>query len=135
MRPVDDDNLSQSTTGQGDESSGSEEPVNCGDVTEFLGAEGSPVPIVEEIVEHENANTNAVGTDIEREHQQKIRRWTLVLIGSLIAFCVAATLLVTALSSNDTEAQVAGDVAKLTVPTLLTLLGATVAWAYRRNGD
>lgn len=87
----------------------------------------------EDLVEHEPADPEYVAAEVA--HERKIRWVVLAVIAGLIAFSMGATLLATLLSSDDTEAQIAGDIAKLSIPTLLTLLGAAVAWAYRRNNN
>ena len=97
---------------------------------------GPEEPLEAEIVEDEDAAPATFRGDlIKMKHEQKIRRWTLVIVAALIAFSIGATLLAADLASSDAKAQVAGDIAKLSVPTLLALLGGAVAWAYRRNGD
>ncbi|MHA0290200.1 hypothetical protein ACXYX3_27670 (plasmid) [Mycobacterium sp. C3-094] len=89
----------------------------------------------DDLVEHEEADPGYVVAAEVAAHERKIRWVVLAVIAGLIAFSIGATLLATLLSSDDTEAQIAGDIGKLSIPTLLTLLGAAVAWAYRRNNN
>lgn len=71
----------------------------------------------------------------EREHQRKFRWWALIVISTLCVFFGLATLLVGALASQQESIQMAGDVAKTSIPTLLTLLGTAVAWAFKSEKD
>jgi hypothetical protein len=71
----------------------------------------------------------------EHEHQRKFRWWALIIIAALCAFFGVATLLVGALASKDESIRMASDVAKTSIPTLLTLLGTAVAWAFKSEKD
>ncbi|MBB3753618.1 hypothetical protein FHT44_006140 [Mycolicibacterium sp. BK634] len=71
----------------------------------------------------------------EREHQKKFRWWALGVIAALCVFFGLTTLLFAAHAPNKDAIQVASDMAKTSIPTLLTLLGTAVAWAFKSEKD
>jgi hypothetical protein len=87
--------------------------------------------IVTGFTEHEKAGPPEKFADTEREHQRKFRWWALGIIAALCVFFSITTLLFANLASDPAEIQVASDMAKTSIPTLLTLLGAAVAWAFK----
>ncbi|MEC4845691.1 hypothetical protein R2325_03290 [Mycobacteroides chelonae] len=86
--------------------------------------------------EHELAQDRVVETEILAEvHQRRFRWVALVAIAGLCVFFAVATLTASLLASTDAQVQVASDIAKTAIPTLLTLLGTAVAWAFKGERD
>lgn len=86
--------------------------------------------------EHELAQDRVVETEILAEvHQRRFRWVALVAIAGLCVFFAVATLTASLLASTDAQIQVASDIAKTAIPTLLTLLGTAVAWAFKGERD
>lgn len=86
-------------------------------------------------VENEEADPTGVVAATKRKHEQKFRWWALGVIAGLCVFFALSTLLVAALASGEAAGQVASDTAKTAIPTLLTLLGTAVAWAFKSEKD
>lgn len=107
-----------------------------GDLTETETAAERAVPVsAGEITENESAAPPEKLAKTEHEHQQKFRWWALGVIASLCVFFGLATLLFANLASDPAEVQVASDIAKTSIPALLTLLGTAVAWAFKSEKD
>lgn len=99
-----------------------------------FGDEGLPRP-GGDFTEDERADPDGVIAGTNREHQQKFRWWALGVIAGLCVFFALATLLFATLASGEAATQVASDMAKTAIPTLLTLLGTAVAWAFKSERD
>lgn len=90
---------------------------------------------VDDLVEDEEADPAGVVVDTDPKHEQKFRWWALGVIAGLCVFFALSTLLVAALATGEAAGQVASDMAKTAIPTLLTLLGTAVAWAFKSEKD
>lgn len=89
----------------------------------------------EDLIENEEADPTDVVAATDPKHEQKFRWWALGVIAGLCVFFALATLLVAALASGEAAGQIASDMAKTAIPTLLTLLGTAVAWAFKSEKD
>lgn len=77
------------------------------------------------------AATTPVTTSKHSEPKHRFRWWALGTITVLVVLTGTGTLLTAALSTHDGATQVASDIAKTAIPTLLTLLGTATAWAFK----
>lgn len=78
-----------------------------------------------------DAATTPVTTSKHSEPKHRFRWWALGTIAVLFVLTGIGTLLTAALSTHDGATQVASDIAKTAIPTLLTLLGTATAWAFK----
>ena len=113
------------------------QPPEIEEVDEFFEiTEPDPTAVpVKAITEYEPSAPPEKLADTEHKHEQKFRWWALGVIAALCVFFGLATLLVASLASGDAAIQVASDIAKFSIPTLLTLLGTAVAWAFKSEKD
>ncbi|OBB18028.1 hypothetical protein A5761_08915 [Mycolicibacterium setense] len=78
-----------------------------------------------------DAAPTPVTTSKQSVPKHRFRWWALGIIAVLFVLTGTGTLLTAALSTHDGATQVASDIAKTAIPTLLTLLGTATAWAFK----
>ncbi|QZH69597.1 hypothetical protein [Mycolicibacterium farcinogenes] len=78
-----------------------------------------------------DASTSPVRASQQSVPKHRFRWWALGIIATLCLLTGTGTLLTAALSTHDGATQVASDIAKTAIPTLLTLLGTATAWAFK----
>lgn len=112
------------------------QPGESGDLIETEDAAEGAVPVTRSgFVSNEPAAPPENLAKTEHEHQQQFRWWALGIIAALCVFFGLATLFFANFASSPDEVQVASDIAKTSIPTLLTLLGTAVAWAFKSEKD
>lgn len=112
------------------QSTGQEAPSGQGTALDLDDADPA-----DDFIEDEEADPTDVVAATDPKHEQKFRWWALGVIAGLCIFFALATLLVGTLTTKDAAAQIASDMAKTAIPTLLTLLGTAVAWAFKSEKD
>ncbi|OKH65368.1 hypothetical protein EB72_06935 [Mycobacterium sp. SWH-M1] len=115
-----------------DDTAEDEIPPDGDDSTEGLVED---VEAADDLVELIPADPTDVVAATKRQHVQKFRWWALGVIAGLCVFFALATLLVGALASGEAAGRISSDMAKTAIPTLLTLLGTAVAWAFKSEKD
>ncbi|KKE99407.1 hypothetical protein [Mycolicibacterium obuense] len=96
---------------------------------------GQEAHLSHDFIEDEEADPADIVAATDPKHEQKFRWWALGVIAGLCIFFALATLLVGTLTTKEAAAQIASDMAKTAIPTLLTLLGTAVAWAFKSEKD
>ena len=130
---VDDDDAAQESQSTGQEEHldhvTAEDKANADPADDFTAGPA------DDFIEDEEADPADVVAATDPKHEQKFRWWALGVIAGLCIFFALSTLLIGALATREAAAQIASDMAKTAIPTLLTLLGTAVAWAFKSEKD